>query len=118
MSLANKSGLSVYRIADFDYVYDLFYSDGRRNSPKLKTAEEISNFKAQYPCWEAQIDSEYAKKTFILKNGDLEYYLDIRKKNLGTVIEFCSNRLPQYLQDDSDPKSIEVREIVRHINTN
>jgi predicted ATPase len=117
-TLFEEFGLSVYRIADFDYVYDLFYSDGSRNSPKLKTAEDISSFKVQHPCWEAQIDSEYAKKTFILKNGDLEYYLDIHKKNLGTVIEFCNNRLPQYLQDDSDPKSIEVREIVRQININ
>jgi predicted ATP-dependent endonuclease of OLD family len=112
-ALFEEFGLNVYRIADFDYVYDRFYSSETRKS--LKTAAAVEEFKAGHTDWEARIISEYARKTFILKNGDLESYLNVGKKNLAEVIAFCNERLPQYLQDDGDPKSVEVREIVRQI---
>jgi predicted ATP-dependent endonuclease of OLD family len=112
-TLFEEFGLNVYRIADFDYVYDRFYSSETRKS--LKTAAAVEEFKAGHADWETRINSEYARKTFILKNGDLESYLNVGKKNLAEVIAFCNERLPQYLQDDGDPKSVEVREIVRQI---
>ena len=61
-----------------------------------------------------RISKEYAKNTFILKDGDLEHYLKIRK-NMAEVINFCVQQLPQYLQEDSNENSLEVREIVRQI---
>jgi hypothetical protein len=57
---------------------------------------------------------EYSNKTYILRDGDLEHYLDINK-DLAEVMAFCANRLPQFLQEDSNQKSVEVREIVRQI---
>jgi predicted ATPase len=114
-TLFEEFGLNVYRIADFDYVYDRFYSNEHRKS--LKTAAAVEEFKATHADWEAKINFEYVSKTFILKNGDLESYLNVGK-NLAEVIAFCNERLPQYLQDDSDPKGVEVREIVRQITTN
>jgi hypothetical protein len=50
-----------------------------------------------------------------MRDGDLEHYLGITK-DLSEVIDFCSNRLPQYLRDDRNPLSIEMREIVRQIS--
>jgi len=105
-------GLHVYRLADLDYAYDLFYSQEQRKS--LKTKAAVEEFKALHTDCEARISSEYARKTFILKNGDLEFYLNVGK-DLAEVIAFCNDRLPQYLQDGSDPKSVEVREIIRQI---
>ena len=108
-------GLNVYRIADLDYAYDLFYC--QENRKPLKTEAAVGEFKAAHADCEARINSEYVNKTFILNNGDLEYYLNIGK-GLAEVIAFCSDQLPQYLQDDNDPNSVEVREIVRRITTN
>ncbi len=112
-TLFEEFGLNVYRIADFDYVYDRFYSGEKRKS--LKTVAAVEEFKEGHADWEAKIDLEYECKTFILKNGDLESYLNIEKKDLGKVIAFCNEQLPQYLQDDSNQKSLEVRKIARLI---
>lgn len=104
--------LSVYRIADLDYVYNIFYPDESRM--KLKTSTAVTAFKNAHPDCESKIALEYANKTFILKDGDLEHYLDIGKDRTE-VIAFCTNQLPQYLQDESNQKSREIREIIRQI---
>lgn len=111
-TLFESFGLTVYRIADLDYAYNLFYPAEPRSS--LKTPAAITAFKNSHPDCEARIAMEYANKTFILRNGDLEHYLDIGK-DLSEVIAFCTDRLPRYLQDDNNQKSVEVREIVRQI---
>lgn len=110
--LFESFGLIVYRIADLDYAYNLFYPLEPRTS--LKTPAAVIAFKAAHPDCESKIAMEYSKKTFILRDGDLEHYLGI-KKDLAEVIAFCANRLPHYLQDDSNQKTVEVREIVRQI---
>lgn len=111
-TLFESFGLTVYRIADLDYAYNLFYPSEPRT--KLKTSNAVTDFKNAHPDCESRIATEYANRTFIFKNGDLENYLDIGK-DLSEVIAFCNNRLPQYLQDGSNQKSLEVREIVRQI---
>lgn len=111
-SLFESFGLTVYRIADLDYVYKIFYPG--ETPTKLKSSIAIAAFKGAHPDCESRIATEYANNTFILKNGDLEHYLGIGK-DLAEVIEFCNNRLPQYLLDDSNLKSVEVREIIRQI---
>lgn len=111
-TLFESFGLEVYRIADLDYAYNIFYPNEPRT--KLKTSTAVTNFKTTHPDCESRIATEYAKNTFILSNGDLENYLDIGK-DLTDVIEFCTNQLPQYLQDESNQKSVEVREIIRQI---
>lgn len=110
--LFENFGLTVYRIADLDYAYDVFYKGEQKT--KLKIPSAVAAFKVAHPDCEARIASEYANKTFILRNGDLEHYLGIGK-DLANVIEFCSKALPNYLKDDSNPSSLEVREIVRLI---
>lgn len=111
-SLFESFGLTVYRIADLDYVYKIFYPD--ETPTKLKQSIAITAFKSAHSDCETRITTEYASNTFILKNGDLEHYLGINK-GLANVIEFCNNRLPQYLLDDSNPESVEVREIIQKI---
>lgn len=111
-ALFESFGLIVYCIADLDYAYDLFYPLETRLS--LKKPEAITAFKTGHPDCQSRIASAYSSKTFILKDGDLEQYLDVRK-DLAKVITFCSERLPQYLKDDNNPYSVEVREIVRQI---
>lgn len=108
-------GLNVYRIADLDYAYELFYSQEPRKS--LKTEAAVGEFKAAHVDIEIRINSEYPHKTFILKNGDLESYLNV-DKDLAKVVAFCNDQLPQYLQDNNNPKSLEVQEIVRQITSN
>lgn len=58
-------GLVVYRIADFDYVVQMFYSTEKGKS--IKTSAEVSAFKIRNSDWEIKIDSEYPNKTYILK---------------------------------------------------
>lgn len=111
-ALFESFGLIVYCIADLDYAYDLFYPLETRLS--LKKPEAITAFKTGHPDCQSRITSAYSSKIFILKDGDLEQYLDVRK-DLAKVIVFCSERLPQYLKDDNNPYSVEVREIVRQI---
>ena len=112
-NLFEKFGLIVYRIADLDYACNLFYTDEQKIS--LKNPSAIAAFKAAHPDCEALIAAEYANRTFILKDGDLESYLDIGK-GLGDVIAFCSQQLPNFLRDDINPRSLEMREIIRMIS--
>ncbi len=111
-ALFKSFGLTVYQIADLDYAYNLFYPTDQRTS--LKTPSAVASFKATHPDCETHIAAEYANNTFILKDGDLEHYLNIGK-DLAEVIYFCTHQLVQYLADDSNAKSKEIREIVRLI---
>ncbi|MBD9403856.1 AAA family ATPase [Acidovorax sp. ACV02] len=110
--LFEKFGLIVYRIADLDYSYNLFYRDDLKIG--LKTQDAVTQFKVVHPDCDALIEAEYSNRTYILKNGDLESYLNIGK-DLGDVINFCSEKLPNFLQDELNPKSVEMREIIRMI---
>jgi predicted ATP-dependent endonuclease of OLD family len=111
-ALFENFGLIVYRVADLDYAYNVFYAGEQQ--AKLKTPNAVASFKASHSDCDARITAEYANRTFILRDGDLEHYLGIAK-DLSEVIHFCSNRLPRYLRDDRNPLSIEMREIVRQI---
>ena len=110
--LFESFGLTVYRIVDFDYVQNLFYPSETRT--KLNSSAAVLAFKIAHADCDTRISKEYAKNTFILKDGDLEHYLKIRK-DLAEVIDFCVQQLPQYLQEDNNENSLEVREIVRQI---
>ncbi|MBB5984530.1 AAA family ATPase [Sphingobium lignivorans] len=107
-------GLTVYAIADFDYIINLHYSTAK--GARLKTQAEIAAFKVAHPDWQAKITDEIANRTFILSEGDLEWYLSIGK-DLDQVINFCQNRLAIFLADDADPKSVEVRAIMEAITS-
>ncbi|MFN3889618.1 MAG: AAA family ATPase [Beijerinckiaceae bacterium] len=102
-------GLVIFAIADFDYLVDLHFPNERGVS--LKTDQLISGFKARNPDWQTKLESEYTNNTFVLKEGNLESYLGV-KKDLGNTIEFCQTKLITFLANDSSSKSKEVRWIL------
>nr|WP_280953251.1 TOPRIM nucleotidyl transferase/hydrolase domain-containing protein [Rhizobium sp. L43] len=108
-SLFSSFGLRVYAISDFDYIVNLRYPAD--NGVLLRTAEQIAAFKQSHLDWEGHIDASAADGMFVLREGDLETYLDIRK-DLSHVIEFCQNGLQLFLADDNSSKSREIRSII------
>lgn len=110
--LFESFGLLVYRIADLDYAYDTLYPADERL--KLKTEAAVQTFRSAHPDCDFRIEQEYNNGTFILKRGELEQYLGI-EKDLSKVISFCSANLTAYLEDDTNPLSIEIRKIIRRI---
>ncbi len=110
--LFSSFGLSVIIIADFDYIIDLHYPNEKGVS--LKTERAVLDFKTRNTDWATNIESEYVNQVYILKEGDLEIYLGIRK-DLSQVIEFCRNTLLTFLSDDNSTQSLEVRSIVNKI---
>lgn len=111
-NLFESFGLAVYSVADFDFIVECFYT-GDRGTP-LSTQPQVVAFKASHLDWEANIDSGYPNRVYILKNGDLEHYLSITK-GFTETIDFCNSTLTTFLADDANPQSVEVREIVRQI---
>jgi len=111
-NLFESFGLIVYRISDLDYAYNIFYSNEQKVS--LKTQSAVATFKVSHPDVEARITAEYKNRTYVLKDGDLECYLGIGK-DLSKVISFCSNKLDQFLSDNGNKKSLEIRDIIEHI---
>ena len=83
-------------------------------SNSLKTAQAVAGFKARNVDWEAKLTTEYSNNVYILKEGDLEAYLEIGK-DLSEVIDFCRNELPAFLRNDASSKSVEVRQIIQRI---
>ena len=111
-SLFSSFGLSISIIADFDYVTNLHYPN--EISTSLKTNQAVADFKQRNPDWETKIDSEYYNRVYILKEGDLETYLNI-SKDLGLTIDFCRNSLSTFLANNGSTKSKEVRLIMDKI---
>ena len=109
-------GLTVYFIADLDFCFQRFYNKKIKEKEKLDTEEKVSQFKNDYSDWETKIDEDYANKVYILKGGNLEYYLGISKssKGLPKVIEFCNSKLENFLAN-STTESKEINSILERI---
>ncbi len=105
-------GLSVYGILDFDYLINACYPSEK--GTKLRELKEINEFKLRHPEWETKIEELYSSGIFILKNGDLEHYLSI-KKGLTETIDFCNNKLTTYLSDESNFERNEIHKIIDQI---
>jgi predicted ATP-dependent endonuclease of OLD family len=110
--LFSEFGLTVSAIADFDYLVNLHYPAER--AVALKTPQAITEFKLRNPDWEVRINAQYENRTFVLKEGDLEEYLNIGK-DLEEVITFCGDNLVAFLADDASTRSKEVRSILERI---
>jgi predicted ATPase len=111
-NLFEAFGLTVYRLADFDFTIEKFYPAER--GVGLKDPTTVAAFKARHPDWEAKINAEYFNRTFILKNGDLEQYLGI-SKGLNETIAFCNSKLATFLADDTNSGSVEIRDVMNQI---
>jgi predicted ATPase len=110
--LFESFGLNVYRIADLDYAYNMFYQG--ETQTKLNTVAAVAGFMNKHPDCVDNIASGYSSQTYILQYGDLEHYLGIRK-DLAEVITFCREALPSFLANDSDKGSLEIRKIFNEI---
>jgi predicted ATP-dependent endonuclease of OLD family len=106
-TLFEAFGLTVHRIADFDYCHNCFYNG---SAPKLTDTVAVAAYKTAHPDVIANIDGLYPARTYILKNGDLEHYLGIRK-DLTAVIEFCQTKIDAYLTSGTD-EAHEIRTII------
>ena len=112
-NLFKTFGLQVFIIADFDYIVDQHYQ--KESRVQLKEGEEISDFKRSHPNWEEKITDSMNNDIFILREGCLETYLDIEKKDLAQVISFCEEKLDDFLNDKKSSRTIEVIEIFEKV---
>ena len=103
-------GLAVYFIGDLDSSFGFIYQT--ETAYKLNTPEIVAGFKCTHPDLESEIEKKYSDKVFILKNGDLEDYLGIHNKGLPETIKFCNKNLADFLKDDANDKSKELRFII------
>ncbi len=110
--LFSDFGLTVSCISDFDFIVDLHYPSEKGVS--LKTEQSVEDFKVRNSDWEQKINSEYANRLYILKEGDLETYLGI-SKGLTPTIDFCRDSLGSFLNNTASSKSTEVNWIVAQI---
>lgn len=111
--LFSSYGLIVYRIGDLDCAYDQFYDGEKQES--LKTDAAVSEFRRRHPDCDLRIEGAYKNRLYILKNGDLERYLGIRK-DLSEVIDYCRKKLEVFLADHNNPWALEIRNIVEQIS--
>lgn len=113
--LFSKFDLPVYFIGDFDNTIPFFYPSNRGIS--LKSRESVKAFKNNNPDWEKNIESKYSDNVYILKEGDLETYLSISKKNLDNVIEFCDKKMDAFFEDEENKLADEVKKILRDVTS-
>jgi len=109
-------GLIVCFIGDLDTAFKFLYP--KENAYKLCTQPIVDDFKHKHPNLETEIKQKYSEKIYILKDGDLEYYLGIHQKGLRETIKFCYERLQNYLADDTNEKAKEVISIIKEIIEN
>lgn len=109
-------GLTVYFIGDLDTAFGILYPT--ETAIKLHTPELVATFISSHPNLETEIEQKYSERIFILKKGDLEFYLDIHNKGLPETIKFCNENLKGYLTDETNDKSKEVKYILAEITKN
>ncbi len=112
-ALFKEFGLSVYFIADFDYIIKEYPSE---KGVKLTEASAIASFKARHTDWETKIDTDHANQVFTLKKGALENYINV-PHNVIDVMNFSVTTLPTFLMDAVNPHSIEIKDIFRAITS-
>jgi len=108
-NLFESFGLKVFFVTDFDSVFNFFYST--ETFTKLNNESLVTAFKGIHTDVISRIDSEYLNANFILKEGDLEFYLDINK-DLLNVINFCQTNLATFMSSTTNTKSLEIKKIV------
>jgi predicted ATPase len=107
-NLFSTFGLKAFCIGDLDYAF-IFYPKEKQS--KIKNLKQVTEFLNDHPDVISKIEGEYQNGTYILKEGDLEMYLNI-KKDLSNVIYFCQNNLKTYLADSKNSKVQELKRIM------
>ena len=109
-------GLTVYHIADQDAAFEHCYP-GEKVPAGKKEDKYVKDFLAKQTDLGQKIKNKYKKKIYILKDGDLEYYLDIskNKKGIESTIEFCNTKLQTFLGDKNSAKAKELLTIFKAI---
>ena len=108
-------GLKVYFIGDLDSVFGFLYPT--ETAYKLYSPEIVAGFKCTHPNLKTDIEQKYSDHVYILKDGDLEYYLDIHQKGLSETIRFCNEKLKDFLTTDND-RVKEIKFILDEITRN
>ena len=106
-------GLGVYFIGDLDASFGILYP--AETAYKLDSPAAVATFKSAHTDNSTKIEQKYAERIFILKDGDLEFYLDIHNKGLPETIKFCNEKLPAYLADEQNLKSKEIKIILDQV---
>lgn len=109
-------GLKVYFIGDLDCSFKHIYSS--ENPYKLSQQEIVDGFKCTHPDLISQIESKYADRIFILKEGDLEHYLGIHNKGIPETIRFCNEKSMDYFTDAANALAQEIKNILTNISNN
>ena len=105
-------GLKIFYVTDLDSAQKFFYP--KETKKKINTKPLVSEFLAKHTDVISKIKSKYSNGIFILKEGDLEMYLNIQK-DLSHVIKFCQNDLKTYLSNSTDSKVQELKAILSKI---
>lgn len=111
-TLFSAFGVTTFFIGDLDCTFKFFYTTEQMT--KLKTIEQVANFLTDHVDAITRIESEYSNGIFILKEGDLEMYLGI-KKDLSYVIDFCHNSLRTYLINTANTRLQELTKIMSRV---
>lgn len=106
-------GLNVFFISDFEFIVNIAYPQ-HRGTP-LKTDSQVNSFKQNNPDWNSVISSSYKKGVFVLKNGNLEHYLNVNHKGMQATINFCNVNLKSFLSDNNNAESLEIRSFFSRI---
>lgn len=109
--LFDSFGLKTFFITDLDSAWKFY--PGETNY-SITTPELIGKFLTNHTNVVAKIESDYEKGTYILKLGDLEAYLGI-KKDLINVISFCHNDLKTFLGNSANIKVQEIKIIMSKV---
>jgi predicted ATP-dependent endonuclease of OLD family len=113
-------GLTIFVIADldavFEYGYDLTTSPYRivtKHNKKNENSKTLKEFRKEFPDYKQKINDLYHRGFYILSAGVLEDYYDPtgQGNKLTLAIDFCYEGMDEFLTNNRNPKSKELRKI-------
>lgn len=107
--LFTSFGLKVFFTTDLDAAFK-FYKEAPIS---LNTPQLVSQFLTNHPDVAEKIKADYKRNIFILKEGDLESYLET-SKGLVHVISFCRDNLKNFLSKNTS-KVVEMKMILSRV---
>jgi predicted ATP-dependent endonuclease of OLD family len=114
--LFNACGLQTFFIGDLDCAFKFCYP--KETKHKFDTPDKVKLFLDNHNDILSNIEKEYENKRYILKQGYLEMYINIKKdvkKDVNNVINFCKENLNTYLEEKTNTKVQELKKIMSYI---